>query len=248
MLTDRINNRWQAFAVHLVISVIIFIALAYLIYRWYPGVLFQYDGGLEGIQLIAGVDLVIGPLLTLLVFNRAKKSLKMDLTIIGALQILCLVGGMWTVYQTRPVAVVYADGAFRSFPYQYFQDAKVDIRQQKLLQGEWPVWVYVEGREAAVPMGAVNDATFMQVEKYQLIDQAFSKRIVQYGKKPEQLSWVPQMNGVAVTEEQNLYPAGLGIGSGWLQWNNTLAEAEQFFAEASRQTALDKLLGLMPKR
>lgn len=217
------------------------VALAALIYRWYPGVLFQYDGGLEGIQLIAGVDLVIGSLLTLLVFNRAKKSLKMDLSIIGALQIICLIGGMWTVYQTRPVAVVYADGAFRSFPYQYFKDANVDITQQPLLNAKWPVWVYVEGRESAKPMGAVNDVIFMQIEKYQLIDTAFSQKIKPYGKVAAQLPWVPQLANLELPESDLLYPAGFGIGAGWLQWHSDDATAINFFSENTRQTALDRL-------
>ena len=143
MLTGRITNRWQAFAIHLIISIAIFIVLAALIYRWYPGVLFLHDGGFEGMKLIAGVDLVIGPLLTLLVFNRAKKSLQMDLSIIAGLQIACLIAGMWAVYQTRPVAVVFSEGAFRSIAVQIYQDAQIPLDANSLFEKPWPVWIAV---------------------------------------------------------------------------------------------------------
>lgn len=75
-----IQNRYQAFAIHLGLSFLIFIVLASLIvFYWYPGFLFATDGGWQGIRLIAGVDLVIGPCLTLLLYKRGKPGLKFDM-------------------------------------------------------------------------------------------------------------------------------------------------------------------------
>jgi len=53
--------------------------------------------------------MVLGPLLTLMVFNPTKKSLKFDLTIIGLIQLACLIAGTWLLYNERPVAQVLAD-------------------------------------------------------------------------------------------------------------------------------------------
>lgn len=78
------QNRWQAFAVHIGINAVIFIVLAAIIlFIWYPGFLFQTDGGWQGIRLIAGVDFIIGPMLTLIVYKLGKPRLKMDLMLIG---------------------------------------------------------------------------------------------------------------------------------------------------------------------
>ena len=42
----KVANRWQAFGIHILISLLIFIVLAAVIYFWwYPGFLFRYDGG-----------------------------------------------------------------------------------------------------------------------------------------------------------------------------------------------------------
>ena len=43
-------------------------------------------------QIIIGVDLIMGPVPTLIVFKADKKGLKFDLTLIGIFQGVCLAG------------------------------------------------------------------------------------------------------------------------------------------------------------
>jgi len=141
----RVTNRYAAFAVHLGISFVMFLVLAATIkFLWYPGVLFETEGGWDGIKLIAGVDLVIGPTLTLMVYNIAKKELKRDLAIIGLLQAACVVGGMATVADSRPVAVIYAAGTFFVATQQRFDNHDIDTSQIELLQQSKPVWIAVD--------------------------------------------------------------------------------------------------------
>jgi len=104
------KNRWEAFAAHFGFSLLIFFGLlGVIIYLWYPGALFAAAGGWQGIRIVVGVDLVLGPLLTLIVYNLAKprRLLYRDLTVVGAIQLSCLVAGVAIVYTERPVAVVY---------------------------------------------------------------------------------------------------------------------------------------------
>jgi len=143
--TMRVTNRFAAFAIHLGISVLMFLVLVAIIkFLWYPGVLFETEGGWEGIKLIAGVDLVIGPTLTLMVYNVAKKELRRDLAVIGLLQTLCIVGGMSTVAYTRPVAVVYAVGTFFVATRQRYENHDIDIDDIPLLDTRRPAWLSVE--------------------------------------------------------------------------------------------------------
>jgi len=109
------KTRWGAFLIHLGISAIIFVALLYFIlFHWYPQPFFAKDGGWEGVQLITGVDLVLGPALTLIVYRLGKPRLKLDLAIIGVIQFLALVAGTWLVHGERIALVTYANGAFYS--------------------------------------------------------------------------------------------------------------------------------------
>lgn len=106
-------NRFTAFAIHLGISVAIFLALLMVIvFIWYPGVYFATDGGWQGIRLIAAIDVVLGPFLTLIVFRSGKPGLRRDLTIIGIVQTLALSFGVWVVHSERPVLVAFTYDRF----------------------------------------------------------------------------------------------------------------------------------------
>jgi len=136
-------NRFGAFAIHLGISVIIFLILVYLIlFHWYPDFFFASDGGWQGIRIVALVDLVLGPTLTLVVFNRTKPltELRRDLGIIGLFQLSCLIAGTYVVYTERPIAMVYADGTFQSMTADDYQQAGVAVPE---FPGFSPCWVSV---------------------------------------------------------------------------------------------------------
>lgn len=106
-------NRYQAFAVHMVISLVIFfVLLLFITQYWYPGILFDTGNGWKAIAMIVGIDLVLGPLLTLIVFNHNKNSLKLDLWIIALVQTAALAYGTWTIHQTRPVALAFINTHF----------------------------------------------------------------------------------------------------------------------------------------
>lgn len=143
------SSRWAAFGIHLAISFVIFFLLAALIvFWWYPGFLFQTDGGWQGIRVIAGIDLILGPLLTLIVYNRQKKSLRFDLSCIAVVQIVALAYGTTLVYQERPLAVIFADNSFvtvspNSFNFHGIDYQKIDI----IKNNKTPVWIYVEKNE-----------------------------------------------------------------------------------------------------
>lgn len=101
-------NRYQAFAIHLLLSLVFFLIVLLLITEfWYPGFLFQSSAGWDAVSLIVGIDLILGPLLTLIVFDTNKASLKKDLLVILAVQLTALSAGSYTIWHTRPIAVVY---------------------------------------------------------------------------------------------------------------------------------------------
>lgn len=117
-------TRMKAFSIHLGISSVIFLVLLFLlIFVWYPFPYFGADGGWQGLRIIAGVDMVLGPLLTLLVFRSGKPGLKLDLTAIGVLQAAALAWGIWTVHDQRTALVVFADGGFYSLNSEQIQRA-----------------------------------------------------------------------------------------------------------------------------
>jgi len=138
-------NRVQAFLIHLGISLTIFGVLAYIVVAvWYPDFFFYTDGGWQGLRLLLGVDLVLGPLLTLIVYRAGKPGLRLDLTVIGAIQAACLAGGVWIVHGERPLAIVYVDGAFYTVTAQSFRELALPVPDLGALPGAYPKWLAVK--------------------------------------------------------------------------------------------------------
>ena len=105
-------TKLKATAVHLVMSIAVFIYLAYQIYyNWYPEPYFSTDGGWQGIRLIGVVDLVLGPLITFFIFDlrKRRREILFDLAIIVIIQFAALAYGVHITYTQRPVAIVLID-------------------------------------------------------------------------------------------------------------------------------------------
>ncbi|MGH8514607.1 MAG: TfpX/TfpZ family type IV pilin accessory protein, partial [Gammaproteobacteria bacterium] len=101
-------TRWKAAAIHLGICALIALAVfACMALLWYPQPYFEAVGGARLALTIIGVDVVIGPLITLVVYNPKKKSLRFDLAVVALLQMGALVYGIYVVYTARPVYVVF---------------------------------------------------------------------------------------------------------------------------------------------
>ncbi len=106
-------SRFQAFAIHLLISSAVlgsFLAFVFLV--WYPHPFFILEGLVQIVWVLVGVDIVLGPALTLVVFKTGKPGLKRDLSIIAAIQIFGFIYGAHTFYIERPAFAVFFDSDF----------------------------------------------------------------------------------------------------------------------------------------
>jgi len=106
-------SKSKVFAIHLAISVLIFGVLSWiLLFRWFPGELFFIDGGWQGMRIIAAVDLVLGPMLTLIFYKPGKPRVILDLVIIAMVQVGALAYGVWSAHQQSTVALAFVDARF----------------------------------------------------------------------------------------------------------------------------------------
>lgn len=106
-------SRVRAFLTHTFGSAavvgIVFLAVFYL---WYPRPYFELAGTWHPLRVLIGVDLVLGPLLTLLLFKPGKKGLLFDLSAILVLQLAALAYGVTVIYSERPYFTVFAVDRF----------------------------------------------------------------------------------------------------------------------------------------
>ena len=127
-------SRYKAAAIHFLISVVVVTSIITLMLTlWYPHTYFKLMGGTTLIYLIAGVDVFIGPLLTLAVFKVGKKGMKFDLICIGLLQVTAMSYGLYVMFVARPIFTVYNQNAF-------YVVSVVDIPPIELLKARKPEW------------------------------------------------------------------------------------------------------------
>ncbi|MEO8002565.1 MAG: TfpX/TfpZ family type IV pilin accessory protein [Arenimonas sp.] len=106
-------SRWKASFIHLLISVFVVGSVAaYIVYFWYPPALMHMAKADRLLMLIGGVDLVVGPLLTLVVYKADKPKLKFDLAIIAIIQFSFLAYGLYVTWNSRPVFLVAVPDRF----------------------------------------------------------------------------------------------------------------------------------------
>jgi hypothetical protein len=110
------RDRLVASTVHLGVSITIGLVAALLVFGiWYPYPYREISGGRDLFLLVVSVDVILGPLVTLAVFNRAKpwKELRRDLFTVALIQLGALGFGLWTVFVARPVHLVFEFDRYR---------------------------------------------------------------------------------------------------------------------------------------
>lgn len=136
--------RVKAFLIHLSSSAVISLIVLLLIFQvWYPAPLHAALGVTHIFLLLLIVDVVVGPILTLLVFKVGKKTLVFDLAIICLLQLSALGYGIWVVAEGRPAWLVFNVDRFDLVQAIDIDARYLDKADTKYSSAPWfgPQWV-----------------------------------------------------------------------------------------------------------
>lgn len=154
-----LKDKVKAFANHLAISLVIVLAVYVLVQLlWYPTPLFKATDASRIFIIILIVDLILGPLLTSVVYKKNKKTLRMDLTIIVLIQLIALGYGLYSVYQARPVWIAYVVDRFELVR---VNDIIESEDQLYILPKLGPEYIYVDlaGLNASEKLDSILDET-----------------------------------------------------------------------------------------
>lgn len=140
-----IQIKLKALFIHLLISLLIIsIIIGGLIYFWYPIEFLGITSFKEMAILIVTIDLIIGPILTFVVFNPNKKNLRFDLAVIAILQVSALSYGVYYLYQGHPVFITYAKGSFTLVNAQFAKPENAIYSEYKIRKTSKPKLAYAE--------------------------------------------------------------------------------------------------------
>ncbi len=112
----RIQSALRAAALHFLGSLLVALGAAVLVFGvWFPGTLRELTSGSALFLILMAVDVVCGPVLTLVMYNPAKSRNKwrLDLGLIVLTQFAALVYGLGQVASARPVFVAFEGDRFR---------------------------------------------------------------------------------------------------------------------------------------
>ena len=158
-------SRWKAAGIHLTISFALAAIIgAVLYFLWFPPPYFIAAGASRLMLVLIGVDIGIGPLLTLLAVNphKPKRLLKLDLSIIAVLQALAFGYGIHVIAAARPIFVVAEADRFVLVAADEISDA--DLAQGSLPAFRKRSWTGPVLVGAAPPSDKKDSGTFaMQV-------------------------------------------------------------------------------------
>ncbi len=155
--------RVRAFLIHLSASALLAVmALVVVFGLWYPAPLHAAVGVSAIVLLLIGVDVVIGPLLTFVVYKAGKKSLRFDLTIIVLMQLAAFVYGFWSVAEGRPAWLVYNVDRFDLVQAYELDERRLGEALQAYRHPSWfgPGWV---SAQAPTDISQRNTLTFESV-------------------------------------------------------------------------------------
>ena len=140
-------GRIHAATIHFVICATVaggLLALFWLV--WYPAPLFRAVGGIDIFLMLLGIDVILGPLLTFVVFKAGKKTLKFDLAVIATVQAVALTYGVYTLLAARPVYVAALGDGFKLVRANEVEPQELGIAQTTLPM--WgPKWVGIKKSE-----------------------------------------------------------------------------------------------------
>jgi hypothetical protein len=142
--------RLKAFGLHLLASAIVLtLTLGALYLGWYHWPGWYLADVPHVVAVMIGVDLVVGPLVTLIIASAAKsrRELGRDIAMIATVQLIALVYGTTALWNGRPLYYAFSDNCLQVIQAYDIDPDELDVarRQHAALVPHWyslPRWIW----------------------------------------------------------------------------------------------------------
>jgi hypothetical protein len=142
--------RLKLFSLHLLTSACVLSLVGGVLYAgWYRWPGWYLSGVLSVAGIMAAVDVVLGPSLTLIIANpnKSRRELTRDISIIAAVQLVALIYGAATLWHGRPLYYTYSARYLEMVQAADLKPEQVELGQKlnPQLAPHWyslPRWIY----------------------------------------------------------------------------------------------------------
>jgi hypothetical protein len=153
------REKLVATGLHFAVTLLFAATAAALIFLvWFPDPFQTMIGGTELFLLVAGCDLALGPLMSLVLYNsrKSRRALVIDYSIVGVLQLGALVYGVYVMAAARPAYIAFSHDRYEIV-------LAGDLSRKELAAAKEPAyskvpWTGPRFIAVVVPHGERNDA------------------------------------------------------------------------------------------
>ena len=144
-MNGLIKDKFRAASIHLLISLFLALICFLLVYLvWYPSPLVVATGVGGLFLMMLGIDLVLGPTFTFIVYKKFKKTLKFDLCVIAIIQLSAMIYGVYSMYEGRPVWIAFAGDRFELVKANDIVDSDVNYDSTIKNSSFGPKYIFVD--------------------------------------------------------------------------------------------------------
>jgi hypothetical protein len=125
--------RLKAFGFHLLGSACaLTLVLGGLYLGWYHWPGWYLTGVARLLAIVGSVDLVLGPMLTLIIANpdKPRRTLGRDIAVIATVQLVALVYGGWTLWQGRPLYYTFSANRLETVQASDISDEEISLARK----------------------------------------------------------------------------------------------------------------------
>lgn len=144
-MNSLVRDKFKAASIHLLISLFLAVICFLLIYfLWYPSPLVKATGVSGLFLMMLGIDLILGPAFTFIVYKKFKKTLKLDLCVIAIIQLSAMIYGVSSMYEGRPVWIAFAGDRFELVKANDIVDSAVNYEIHITNSSFGPKYIFVD--------------------------------------------------------------------------------------------------------
>jgi hypothetical protein len=161
-----VKFRFKAFGLHLLASAaILSLTLGTLYLGWYRWPGWYLADVPRVVAVMAGVDLVLGPTLTLIIASpkKLRRELTRDIALIAAVQLIALIYGATSLWHGRPLYYAFSENVLQMVQAYDLDPQEVDLarRQSAQFVPHWyglPRWIWAPLPDDSAERGKIVEA------------------------------------------------------------------------------------------